>query len=72
MSSDAGQSSAARLEPDHHGHRPDDRDDKVGHVVGLVDEGRRIGSLLDEWAGLQYTHPHPERDETLHVPIFVT
>jgi len=47
-----------------HGHeRPVDFGD-------LVDEGRRVGALLDEWAGLAYTHPRPKPDEPLYVPLF--
>jgi plastocyanin len=46
-----------------------------GHGRGLGPnvrdfEHRGVLNFLEEWAQLDYAHPHPQADETLHVPLF--
>ena len=46
-----------------------------GHGRGLGPnvrdfEHRAVLNFLEEWAQLDYAHPHPHADEALHVPLF--
>lgn len=57
------------------GHGHDDRDhDHGGHDHGHHGrdfEHKGVLDYLEEWSQLDYAHPHPKKDQMLHVPVFV-